>query len=871
MKDIKILEIMELFDEDEVIPASEMKRPESALDREMFEDANKRFNQADGGRTGFAKGPPKEMVDELEQIKLKTEPLNKGEKIKLYKSYDDLFKQEYKRLVEIGDPFSKTDLNRAVINRIVNENPTINLKEGIGLDKIPGGGNEESKTLFERYDKTSARGPLFTKKELKNITQGNAVKATSYTKTQEDIFKAILQGNNDKTKLAKDLGISEGRLGYNIEKLMRNLAKGQPDQYIFLKDYKEKDLEKVRNLIYESPTLESAYQRTIIQSVLQSTKLGSKERKQALNKLKEFNKFKKVMIDNGLDPKILALDHAASYRAIKNGNIKTFLSVTPVIKDINTLKSTFDKRSQLNLRRMRDYALAGDTKNYKYFLKNQTELENLWKTMTGGQSSLGKIRVKTKGPNIGDIKIFDYGATSLLDKNKDLLNELSNNLKIRQNIVNASSVKNLDEARRIMLEGSELTEKKMLGTLKKTDRAAKTQIDQSFINVDKPEMFKAEKEIKKLLASFSANPKCRGNFSRGGRIGYATGPADLSECAISGKNRLEKVIKTGVKLGDKEGILAKQILRAGRSLGSAFTLSGLFGPAALAFTAAAEAGIVGYDMLTTGKTFKETIGDSLFNYALGEKTKIDPDKELIKRFGKKDNQGNFLIKGMTDDKLLGIQQVLDQTNTLNTILKQNLKVEDLADQVKFQNLQPKDTFMSPDDEMLQSDTSMRTRQSLKDEQQKLNEILKDYRTPMPVDTGDLGDSVGLSMEDTIIGNMASDKFFKQKQDLAEAVRDAEIQKLQSSGPVFMGKVFPKFEEGRQEKLLNLRAVDNPAAAYAIESYENPDLNRFTPIRPFGLAGGGIAKLAGIDEGPQTVSMNPDSQGLQSLKNRVKNI
>ena len=854
MKDLKILEIMELFDEEEVIPASEMKRPQSALDREMFEDANKRFNQADGGRTGFAKGPPKEMVDELEKIKLKTEPLNKGEKLKLYKSYDDLFKQEYKRLVEIGDPFSKTDLNRAVINRIVNENPTINLKEGIGLDKIPGGGNEESKTLFERYDKTSARGPLFTKKELKNFTQGNAVKATSYTKIQEDIFKAILQGNNDKAKLAKALNISEGRLSYNIEKLMRNLAKGQPDQYIFLKDYKQKDLEKVRNSIYESPTLESAYQRTIIQSVLQSTKLGSKERKQALNKLKEFNKFKKVMIDNGLDPKILALDHAASYRAIKNGNIKTFLSVTPVIKDINTLKSTFDKRSQLNLRRMREYALQGDTQNYKYFLKNQTELENLWKTMTGGQSSLGKIRVTRTGPNVGNIKIFDYGATSLLDKNKDLLNELSNNLKIRQNIVNASSVKNLDEARRIMLEGSELTEKKMLGTFKKTDRAPKTIIDQSFKRIDDPKMFKAEKQIEKLLASFSANPKCRANFSKGGRINYATGPASLSECALSGRNRLEKVIKTGVKLGGQEGALATQILRAGRSLGSAFTLSGLFGPAALAFTAAAEAGIVGYDMLTTGKTFKETIGDSLLNYALGEKTKIDPDKELIKRFG--------TLEGMTSDKLEGIKNVLKQTNTLNTILKQNLKVEDLADQVKFQNLQPKDTFMSPDDEMLQADTAMRTRQSLEDEQQKLKKILTNYRSKPPV---------GLSMEDTIIENMASDKFFKEKQDLADAVKAAEIQKLESKGPVFMGKVFPKFEAGRQENLLNLRSNINPAAAYAIESYENPDLNRFTPIRPFGLAGGGIAKLAGIDEGPQTVSMNPDSQGLRSLKNRVKNI
>ena len=98
------------------------------------------------------------------------------------------------------------------------------------------------------------------------------------------------------------------------------------------------------------------------------------------------------------------------------------------------------------------------------------------------------------------------------------------------------------------------------------------------------------------------------------------------------------------------------------------------------------------------------------------------------------------------------------------------------------------------------------------------------------------------MEDTIIGNMVSDKFFKQKQDLAEAVKAAEIQKLESSGPVFMGQVFPKFEEGRQEKLLNLRGIN-----------------------PFGLAGGGIAKLAGTDEGPQTVSMNPDSQGLRSLK------
>ena len=69
--------------------------------------------------------------------------------------------------------------------------------------------------------------------------------------------------------------------------------------------------------------------------------------------------------------------------------------------------------------------------------------------------------------------------------------------------------------------------------------------------------------------------------------------------------------------------LAKGILKSGKFLKDAVSLRGLFGPAALAFTAAAEAGIVGYDMLSTGKSFKEAVGSSVFNYMLGDKTKID--------------------------------------------------------------------------------------------------------------------------------------------------------------------------------------------------------------------------------------------------------
>jgi len=46
--DKKIIELMDLFD-GEVIPASQMPRPEESLRREMFEDANERLNKAGGG------------------------------------------------------------------------------------------------------------------------------------------------------------------------------------------------------------------------------------------------------------------------------------------------------------------------------------------------------------------------------------------------------------------------------------------------------------------------------------------------------------------------------------------------------------------------------------------------------------------------------------------------------------------------------------------------------------------------------------------------------------------------------------------------------------------------------------------------------
>ncbi len=140
---------------------------------------------------------------------------------------------------------------------------------------------------------------------------------------------------------------------------------------------------------------------------------------------------------------------------------------------------------------------------------------------------------------------------------------------------------------------------------------------------------KTNKQVQNAMLEFAGTitNKCKIGNAEGGRIGFASGSAD---CLRIAKEGLEKGLKNGFPK-NQQGDLARKILSSGKFLKDAVSLRGLFGPAALAFTAAAEAGIVGYDMLSSGKSFREAVGDSIFNYALGDKTKIDSEEEFIKR------------------------------------------------------------------------------------------------------------------------------------------------------------------------------------------------------------------------------------------------
>ena len=102
---------MELFDEGEVIPASEMQRPQQALDREMFLDANKRLNKAGGGmlvQPGFG-GTRQGYKEDLPEGITKTPAGN--------------YKVELKR----GDGINKTEKNlskaKKILEKFKEDNP----------------------------------------------------------------------------------------------------------------------------------------------------------------------------------------------------------------------------------------------------------------------------------------------------------------------------------------------------------------------------------------------------------------------------------------------------------------------------------------------------------------------------------------------------------------------------------------------------------------------------------------------------------------------------------------------------------------------------------------------------------------------------
>ena len=305
----------------------------------------------------------------------------------------------------------------------------------------------------------------------------------------------------------------------------------------------------------------------------------------------------------------------------------------------------------------------------------------------------------------------------------------------------------------------------------------------------------------------------------GGRIGYSTGTPTV-KC---GSKRLEQIIlRGGAKEGEQE--LAKKILQAGRGLRVMFSLSGMFGPAATAFLVGTEAGLVGYDMISQGKTFREAVGDSVFNYALGDRTKIDPAEERYKRYAK---------QGFDVDKIRAFEKNIDRIDEIN------LQYGDLYKKANVVNI-----------------GGPRRSDAIKQKQQ----IISDKAiAELPLFTQDLfrtGEIPRLS-------KFLEKDYVEGMKNISEADRLSEIDRLSNINPLAIGKIRAMEDEKRLREL----KLQNPDVRAYMGPY--PTMYGFASGGRAGYMGGGIAAIRKPSAIPP--ESGPNSQGLPGLLKRVRNL
>ena len=821
-----IRKLQDMYDDpDIVIPASQL--PEKPNPYKDFEERNPQ-NKADGGmlvkpsedgrRPGYAKnkmsGSPAQQAGNIAKQKAM---LNEIGKLFINKEYKKLKVKTRKARMTKGsvdaggvlNSAQKNMLNRIILRGTVKEQNA--LAKNLGINR---------QYMIEVYNESER-----LKDEGKASQQSKAQLAK--VKIQKELFDEILN-NKDATikSMAKKFKKTEKEITKEASKLLKNVyaqnvAIGKGPEFDIdsrgnrtLKSWLPDNFETTDSFLRNFSNIKGLKRvQAENMGILIKNAYANDPAKYtaAIKGLSEYNKLVNLLPE---DLK-LDLDHPLSKAFLKGSGVspEKLLYVTPISR-------TYNRGFKQSLSMAYDKALLNPNRDKKLI----KTIENFAKTIG---ANIGK----------GSTKKLDFGTTPISKKTQvGLAEELVQNLR-EQNMVR----KNLAKFRKTK-EGEKI--------IREIFPSARAQLN--IPKVDTKQINKVNNLYLRLAAEFT--DKCSLGSADGGRIGFKFGSQD---CINIAKKGLEEGIKNGFKKGSNKAILATQILKAGASLKDAFTLRGIFGPAALAFTVGAEAGFVGYDMLTKGKTMREAIGDSLFNYMLGEKTKIDPQEELFKR---------YKSLGYDDSQMFQLMKAIDTTNKINTA--KNLDAE-AANQAKFiQGLRNEpDQFMGPDDQMMSDTRSEMAEQKLEDINERTRQFNKQFEQ---VDTGDV------PVQDTLEQYFKSGQFALDKELLGEADAAATVQKMQSPLATAGGFLFPKLEEKRIQTLgENLPGGGvNPAARLGIQAYEDPsslpDNYRIIPMQPYGLANGGIAGLSGgVNKGPAPKS-GPNPQGLSYLMKRGKN-
>jgi hypothetical protein len=388
-----------------------------------------------------------------------------------------------------------------------------------------------------------------------------------------------------------------------------------------------------------------------------------------------------------------------------------------------------------------------------------------------------------------------------------------------------------------------------------------------------------DQTTKKLLATISTLPQCQGKFSEGGS------PQSLDACARDGA----RVINEN-KIND---LSPAQRRNAATFLNRAYKL----GRGILKFGVIPEAIFVTGESLVRmgmGDTFNEAFLRATDYLRPGDQTK-EADRLKFERTLDKE----------TADIIMRARDYKDSINQLNTA-KSNLETNQaVLDQSDFGYTGNVDALKQQelDEQIIKS-----KEQNVKDKY--VPEAVRSFATVKEAEAQDIASSNSAFAKAIQNAKSAQTDDFEQifalpekekgvaapmltMDDIADiAVTDTQLQRAKDElggapeytkrnildfnrqtnkeyNDAVLGLIFAEGEKNlaNRERLFGTQSL---FGGQPITGGVSTPTNRFADFK-LGMAGGGIAKLAGIDKGPQITSMNPDSGGLASLQKNVKKL
>jgi len=371
------------------------------------------------------------------------------------------------------------------------------------------------------------------------------------------------------------------------------------------------------------------------------------------------------------------------------------------------------------------------------------------------------------------------------------------------------------------------------------------------------------KDFQNLLASLG-DGSCAVEFGPkkrdGGRIGYATGTASLTNCIESGaKNFNDGKFKTADQVQD-----AAKILRGGRAVISGLMKYGIIPELAYVGLEAAGRTLLGekptnsllksIDTLTFGATdFGSGIEAEKFGKFSDQKLAVDKFRNSqalvnslqsnLKNLETISNQGGEDYIG---DLSADIQVTKARLQKAQKSLQENTVSPDILQFIDRKGQEIADTQLAK---------SRFSKAGLKDQLEGIPGI-SDYTDTEPARIFPKQREVNLNLDMFPQFSDATD-FMQLKTD--DAINLA--QSYRSEGQDVSAKDILAYRDSlRNAPLSELAKTYGDEQIYGTQGAD--------VLQP--LAGGGIAKLAGVDSGPPPAS-GPNSQGLQGLMKRVKRI